>query len=435
MIVSAFLYRYFRTGTCFLICTKVLFAVLILSSCQRDKPTVSTLPFNTKTYEQSEQRNFILLDRIHQCTLIDRNSNIIKQFPLGLVNLLPDGTVLGRKDSFLVKLDSNLNELWKAPVDFQAHHEITTDENGAIYFFDNHTHDFMGMKVRFDVVKIYSPDGKPLYSWCVYDHLVDVVQQISKSVWFSGLPLSPSQSSSIEQYILQDPEQFIFPSDAKCNCSFEFGHFNALQVLPQNEIGKNIPAFKKGNILLSFNPFACYGILDTAVSKITWMSYLPSATWLHAPYLTAQQTILVLENCTDSTSWTDSNDSLSLIFSRHIKANKKANKPSPRLWASIAEYNPLSSQKTWEYTATPKENLCVKRRGNATRLRNGNILFCATTESTGGRVFEITPGRKIIWEYAYPEKDTTTNLPREFYRATPVDYYIGIRFVNSQNNQ
>jgi len=368
---------------------------------------------------------------ITKCELIDRYGNSLKKYPFGLIKLLDEGNILGRSDSFLIKLDPDLNVIWKIPFHFQIHHEITVDDRGNIYLFTPDIHEFMGLNVRFDAINIFSPDGKLIYKWCVYDHLKEFVSIISKSAWLRHLPVSYEQSKSLEEYIKQDPERFIVPTDADCDCNFEFTHFNSLQVLPENKISDKIHAFKKDNLLLSFHPYSSYGILNISSGKIEWVGYLPERTRLHAPHLTSANTILVFQNCT-STDWTPhgDDDSLHAIFSQKIPHQMQSRNPESRLWTSITEYDPLTNNKIWEYTAEPKESLCASSRGSAQRLPNGNTLVCATTKSKGGRIFELTYDKKIVWDYSYPANELHDTVPVNFYRAKWFAFEFAEKFIH-----
>jgi hypothetical protein len=350
---------------------------------------------------------------------IDHSGKTIKKAPLGLLEFLPDGNIVGRQDSSLVKMTPQMKIIWKTRVPLEIHHSISIDSAGYIYLLSSDTHHFMGLKVRFDVVRIYSPGGALVYSWCVYDHLREFMSVISRSAWLRHLPVSFERSKDIESYVSQDPARFIVPTDFDCDCDFEFTHFTSLQVLPDNQVAKKIPAFKKGNILLCFNPYSSYGILNTTSGKIEWTGYLPERTRLHSPSLTPEGTILVFQNNTDSIVWSDKNKSKEQVasFLQKIPHGNIPPDPEARRWSSVSEYDPLTGKKIWEYTATPKESLLVPHMGGAERLPNGNTLICTTTKTQGGRVFELTRDKKIVWEYISHDKDAETGLPLDLYRA------------------
>lgn len=383
-------------------------------------------------YDSSKAQNGVtLLDQTTNSLLIDMNGRVLAKFPFGLTHITPNGNMLGASSGNLVKFDADLDLLWQA---FAApHHEITADENGAIYLLSRDYHDFMGLRVNFDMLKIFSADGDLIYEWRVFDHLEEFVSMIAKSPYLRHLHQPYDSAKGLVDYISQKPEEFLwhfYPMTP--DTIFEFTHFNSIQVLPENAVSKKIPAFKKGNILLSFNQYGCYGILDTATGKIEWAGYLPERTTLHTPLLTPSGSILVFQNSTDSNSlWVDREKDPWLKFLHNrIPSNNQAAEPKARNWVSITEYDPVTNEKVWEYTADPKECMVAPGLGNAQRLPNGNTLVCVAIPSKGGQVFEITPEKQIVWFYASPDKDTNSgNKPLTFYRATRVSYEIAKKII------
>ncbi len=397
-----------------------------LIACTNNQTGTAALPANgVIVYDSSKTEAGLTLidDDLYQSFLVDMSGNLVKRFPVGLANILPNGNIIGRLDSYLLKIDSNMNIIWKRDVNLNIHHAITTDSTGCIYLLSSDAHDFMGLKVRFDVINIFSPDGKLIYKWCVYDHLGEFVSIISKSTWLKHLPISYDLTKDVEEYVQQQTQAFITPTikhyPSNPHFNFEFTRFTSIEVLQENSVSKINPAFKKGNLLLSFNPYSCYGILDTHTDSIVWVGYLPERSTLHSPTLTSDGTILVFQNSTDSTDWTVENeyDSLRTHFFKSNSYKALSKKPTARLWTSITEYNPLSNSKIWEYTAKPKESLQASNMGSAQRLSNGNTLVCITTKEQGGRVFELTPDKRIAWSYSFPENTSKENCSINFFRA------------------
>lgn len=383
-------------------------------------------------YDSSKAENGVtLLNLMTRSILIDMNGKVLEKFPIGLPKILPDGSIVGLMGPDLVKFDSDMSLIWKTPV--VAHHEITADDNGAIYLLSNESHEFMGVTAIFDVLKIFSSEGDLIYEWHVYEHLKEFISIISKSSYLSNLHTPYDSTQSIENYISQDPKKFFYHiGKDTAKCVFEFTHFNSIQVLPENDVSKKITAFKKGNLLLSFNPYSCYGILDTTTGNIEWTGYLPERTSLHTPLLTSKGTILVFQNSTGSSYWNSKQDALCLRYlNQTIPARKPSKEPDSRLWVSITEYDPLTNTKVWEYTATPKEAMQAGGLGSAERLPNGNTLICTATEieGKGGEVFEVTSEKKLVWQYVSPEKDIQHNFPWAFYRANRISFKIAKKMI------
>jgi hypothetical protein len=94
-----------------------------------------------------------------------------------------------------------------------------------------------------------------------------------------------------------------------------------------------------------------------------------------------------------------------------------------RFYSRVIEFNPITYDIVWEYSN--KDGSIVPRDGkdsrfysslvsSAQRLPNGNTLIA---EGTKGRVFEITPEKKIVWEYIYYSEATGQNSTNQVYRA------------------
>jgi hypothetical protein len=385
-----------------------------------------------KYYDTLKVENGItLLDEHDMSTLVDMNGKVLAKFPFGLTNISPDGTMIGSMGPDLVKLDADLNLLWEKN-DVYAHHEITTDENGAIYLLTHDTHEFMGLHVNFDGLRIYSDSGDLIYEWHVFDHLEEFVSVISKSTYLKNLHNPYDSTKGMEKYISQDPERFFFHlNPVNTDTDFEFTHFNSIQVLPENDISKKIPAFKKGNLLLSFNPYSCYGILDISTGKIEWAGYLPERTTLHTPLLTPCGSILVFQNSTESNSlWPDKkNDRCLQYLYQRIPPQDPSEDPEPRMWVSITEYDPITNDKVWEYTANPKKSLVATLLGSAQRLSNGNTLVCVASDNRGGQIFEVTPQKEIVWSYESSDINLDTKGPVSFYRAKRISLNIAKKII------
>ncbi len=395
---------------------------------ENNTPITATGVFD---YDSSKTDNGLtLLDQATRSCLVDMNGKILKKLPFGFPTVFPDGSMVGQMGAYLVKYDADMNLLWKIMAG--AHHEITTDANGAIYLLSSDSHEYMGLNIRFDELKIFSADGDLIYTWTVYDHLKEFFAIISKSTFVSGLYNQYDSTKGIEEYIAQDPSLFFNHETGDTTCNFELTHFNSIQVLPDNDVARKIPAFKKGNLLLSFNPYACYGILDTSTHKIEWVGYLPERTTLHTPILTATGTILIFQNSTPSRKSQSQDDQPCMKYlNKHISSKRMSRNPPSRNWVSVSEYNPLTGSKVWEYTADPKESLHADGLGSAQRLWNGNTLVCVATElhGKGGRIFEVTPEKKIVWSYISPEIDHEHKFPCCFYRAKRVSYDIAEKVV------
>ena len=96
-----------------------------------------------------------------------------------------------------------------------------------------------------------------------------------------------------------------------------------------------------------------------------------------------------------------------------------------RDYSRVIEINPVTLDIVWEYDANKagsrdKTKFYSDYVSSAQRLPNGNTLI---TEGAFGRIFEVTPDYKTVWEYISPyyEKSENFNLVYRAYRV-PYDY-------------
>jgi hypothetical protein len=91
-------------------------------------------------------------------------------------------------------------------------------------------------------------------------------------------------------------------------------------------------------------------------------------------------------------------------------------------FSRVVEFNPKTLEVVWEYKNTvryPAAGVCTKPPdgdfrffslfiSSAQRLPNGNTLI---DEGASGRVFEVTPDKKVVWEFVNPFGDEVVGGP------------------------
>lgn len=70
-----------------------------------------------------------------------------------------------------------------------------------------------------------------------------------------------------------------------------------------------------------------------------------------------------------------------------------------RHYSRILEINPVTLDIVWQYRERPDFKFFSPYCSGMQRLPNGNTLI---TEAQTSRVFEVTPGKEIVWEYVRP---------------------------------
>jgi hypothetical protein len=66
-------------------------------------------------------------------------------------------------------------------------------------------------------------------------------------------------------------------------------------------------------------------------------------------------------------------------------------------------------QPVWSYSAPKKEDFYSSFISGAQRLPNGDTLICS---GANGTIFEVTPGKEVVWKYVNPSKDGPPVGPR-----------------------
>lgn len=71
----------------------------------------------------------------------------------------------------------------------------------------------------------------------------------------------------------------------------------------------------------------------------------------------------------------------------------------PAAGSRIFEIDPATKEIVWEFVGLPPHTFYSGHISGCQRLWNGNTLIC---EGVGGRVFEVTPDKEVVWNYTSP---------------------------------
>ncbi len=74
-----------------------------------------------------------------------------------------------------------------------------------------------------------------------------------------------------------------------------------------------------------------------------------------------------------------------------------------RDWSRVLEIDPQSLETVWEYRGSPRESFYSASRGACQRLESGHTLI---TDSAKGRILEVDPAGRIVWEFFNPHFDS-----------------------------
>lgn len=244
-------------------------------------------------------------------------------------------------------------------------------------------------------------DGKVLWDWRASDHADE-------------FGFSPEARSVIRQAL-----GFSRPRD-----SYDWLHINAAAYVgPNHWYDEGDTRFAPDNVVLSSRESSFIAIVGRS-GKIVWrmgpdyreseaLRKLGQIIGQHNPHvipkgLAGAGNLLVFDNGGSSgygfanPAAPDGRDSLRRGSSR------------------VVEVNPVTFDKVWEYAVAGAESYRFYSHyvSGAQRLANGNTMI---TEGADGRIFEVTTGGEIVWEYVSPyfAQNGATN---RVYRAYRVPY-------------
>ena len=80
----------------------------------------------------------------------------------------------------------------------------------------------------------------------------------------------------------------------------------------------------------------------------------------------------------------------------------------PETGSRVIEMNPATNEIVWEYFGVPPNSFFSWFVSGCQRLESGNTLIC---EGVWGRIFEVTPEREIVWDFAHPNQINNPKAP------------------------
>ncbi|MBM4269094.1 MAG: hypothetical protein FJ144_21215 [Deltaproteobacteria bacterium] len=143
-------------------------------------------------------------------------------------------------------------------------------------------------------------------------------------------------------------------------------------------------------VLLSFRDLDLLAVVDLDEPKVLWAWGAADLVGPHDPWLLPNGHVVVFDN-----------------GARQHDAGKG------RSYSRIVEIDPATNRIVWQYTSEPRTDFFSSSRGGAQPLPNGNVLV---TESTKGRVFEVTRGGEIVWDYWNTDFRESDGQRRTIYR-------------------
>ncbi|MBI4882389.1 MAG: hypothetical protein HY812_22410 [Planctomycetes bacterium] len=173
-------------------------------------------------------------------------------------------------------------------------------------------------------------------------------------------------------------------------------HTNTLEIL-DGSLADKVPAFARGNLLISCLKTSTIAVLDLERETIVWAA---QGSWLrqHQPTVLPGGRLMLFDNL----------------------GNR-----SPHGKSRVMEIDPVTLDPVWIYEGTAGRSFQTDTCGSCQRLPNGNTLI---TESDNGRAFEVLADGTIVWEFLSPhragQKDELIATLFEVIRLPP-DFPLG----------
>jgi len=384
-------------------------------------------PIGTTLYQPDRCANgYTLLWRPAYARLIDMNGRTVNEWRFDhepgrpgpdRAHLLADGNLLVQRGGMMstsgaieeYDWDHDLVWQWipegKVPHEryLGPHHDVWRAEGGNTLTICRHAVPperlgdlrdprFRNETIYGDVIVEVDRDGQVVWEWFCHDHLdLDHPRILASKHW----PPGPFNSGVCD-----------------------WTHVNTVRTLPPNrwhDAGDE--RFRPGNVLISPRQLDTIYLIDHETGQIVWSysgDYNGGLSGQHEPYMIGPDlpgagNILIFDN--GASPWNDL---------AHAGASY------------VLEIDPVTQQVVWVYDQWLRFHATFT--SSAQRLANGNTLIC---ESSGGRVFEVTPDGETVWEhvgstprsyrYAYDHCPQTAALgrPKEVSVTPPAELRIG----------
>jgi hypothetical protein len=371
-------------------------------------------------YTASTEKRVILLDmdgrEVHSWTNPYGPEFAIAQNP----KPLPGGSILVqvRHEDFvdvsgkvskrkgLAELDWDGNIVWEFfdPAFSFIHHDFDRTRKGETLILGSERvsmPEIAPYPFKDDILILVDRSGREIWRWSTAEH-------------FDQLGFSEAA------------RQAIYDNDyPSLNQDADIFHTNSVQVLPWNKWMANDSRFRKGNILVSQRTTNKVFIVEYPSGDIVWRLD-EVASYPNGNDLTIGQHHVTLLPTKNFEGLPIAGSGNILIFDNGGHGGYPR---QYRFQSRVIEVNPRNGNIAWQYDAEDSglfiKNFFSMFKSSAQRLPNGNTLI---TESSWGRIFEVRPKGKIVWEYINPyfkykrKGDHAKGRQNHIYRA----YRVGL---------
>lgn len=289
------------------------------------------------------------------CEVFDNEGKRLGVIPGNYCLLLPGFGFVSLQKNELVAVSPSADVLWSKT--FTApHHDLTASlarREIAVLDLSLFDYDRQHPRVKSNDIYILDWSGSEKFRWRERDHVEELKA-------------------------LQAPREFLYPTPGK-DSDFEFSHMNSVQIIEAGFERTWGPAFREGNLLVSLGSTDSMVVIDRATGEIVW-SFREKDYYgmIHSARLTP--------------------DGLIVYFKNH--APGQANNVSQDEFherSEVAMIGPGDTKPRWSFAADSPDVFYSHPFGHVEPLPNGDFLV--TDNPWGGRAFELTREKKIVWEW------------------------------------
>lgn len=259
----------------------------------------------------------------------------------------------------LLEMDWEGKIVWEHRDPYQHHDGRRTPSGGAIYLTVERIPDAVAARVQGGV-----PDRRPGSMWA------DVIVEVDSGgrriwEWHAAEHLDPT----LDQLHVGNP-------------GHEWTHGNTIVPLDDDRV------------LVSFRNISVVAIIEKSNGAIAWRLGDEVISQQHDANMLPNGNVLIFDNGAI----------------RRFGASS---------YSRVIEVNPATNDVMWAYEDDPPLNFFSPNISGARRLPNGNTLI---TEGRFGRMFQVTPDKRVVWEYVNPEfthsDDELVGESNAIFRAT-----------------
>lgn len=300
----------------------------------------------------------------------------------GMTPLTDGSIVLNFSDLGAAKLDKCSNLVWRS--DRPMHHSITDAGDGKFWI--------PGHISAHDTPPEYLPSA--LTADDIENLIGDDFTGFNNTVLLVGADGKVERELSVLEAVYKAGLEAAIYSSLR-EVTTDPTHLNDIDVVTQ-PLADKIDGVEAGDLLLSLREMSMLVIIDPVDGHIKWHK---QGQWFrqHDPDITPDGKIEIFNN-----------------RSKTISQN--------RVNSQIVSYDPATDKTDVLYPVDDANTeFFTDFMGAHQALGNGNRLIL---ESAAGRVFEITPGGEVVWDYRLPYDDETASLFSAAMRI-PADFFQG----------